>query len=64
MSAAADLTRALQQGVPLRDALADALGDPTVSIAYRLPGTARWVDAEGRSVPDPTPEARRAQTTI
>ncbi len=61
---AVDLALALQRGVPLRDALADALGDPSISIAYRLPGSARWVDTEGRSVPEPVSAEGRGQTTI
>jgi signal transduction histidine kinase len=35
---------------PLRAALADALGDPTVALAYWLPETCRFVDARGRPV--------------
>jgi signal transduction histidine kinase len=35
---------------PLRAALADALGDPSLSIAYWLPESARFVDALGHPV--------------
>src|SRR3954447_27032001 len=35
---------------PLRAALADALGDPSVALAYWLPESERFVDAEGRAV--------------
>jgi signal transduction histidine kinase len=38
----------------LRDALSDALGDPSLTLAYWLPDAEEWVDAEGRRVPDPT----------
>jgi signal transduction histidine kinase len=34
----------------LRAVLADALGDPSVALAYWLPESARFVDAEGRPV--------------
>ncbi len=63
-SSVAELMTALGRGAPLRDALAQALGDPTLEIAYRPAGTDRWVDAEGRSVPEPAPAEGRAQTTI
>jgi signal transduction histidine kinase len=34
----------------LRAALADALGDPSLTLAYWLPGSRRFVDADGRPV--------------
>ena len=34
----------------LRDALADGLGDPTLSLAYWVPGLQRYVDASGEPV--------------
>ena len=37
-------------GGPLRAALADALGDPTLSLAYWLPESSRFVDALGHPV--------------
>ncbi len=55
---------ALEQGAPLRDALAEALGDPSLEVAYRLTGSPRWVDVHGRAVPEPSPTPGRAQTTI
>ena len=55
---------ALQQGTPLRDALANALGDPTLVVWYRLTGSARWVEPDGHFVPEPAPGPGRAQTTI
>lgn len=44
----ADLFVALGTGVPLRDALADALGDPSLTIVY--PHDQSWVDEDGREV--------------
>jgi PAS domain S-box-containing protein len=38
----------LQRGRPLRDALAEALGDPSLGLAFWLERQGRWVDAEGR----------------
>ena len=40
----------------LRAALADALGDPSVALAYWLPESARFVDADGRTVALPDGE--------
>jgi signal transduction histidine kinase len=39
----------------LRAALAEALGDPSVELAYWLPDSAQYVDAEGRTVVLPPP---------
>jgi PAS domain S-box-containing protein len=47
----ADLFVALGTGVPLRDALADALGDPSLTIVY--PHDQRWVDEDGHETLDP-----------
>jgi PAS domain S-box-containing protein len=63
-SSVAALMTALGRGAPLREALAQALGDATLDISYRPAGTDRWVDHEGRSVPEPAPADGRAQTTI
>ena len=50
----------------LRDALAEALGDPSLSLAYWVPEQERYVDAEGHAVEMPareaTPPARRSST--
>src|SRR5262249_39690453 len=43
-SGATDVLLALERGSPLRDALAQVLGDPTIDIVYRRPGTTDWVD--------------------
>jgi len=46
------------------DALASAFGDPSVQVAYWLPGAGRYVDGEGRSVDLPTPTTGRTVTPI
>ena len=50
----------------LRDALAEALGDPSLTLAYWVPERERYVDAAGRPVelpePDPRQPARRSST--
>jgi signal transduction histidine kinase len=48
----------------LRLAMARALGDPTLDIAYAIDGEDRWIDAEGRAVPHPVPADGRAVTPI
>jgi signal transduction histidine kinase len=61
-TAVSDLLLELQGGDPapsgLRDALARALGDPSVSIAYWLPDGGRYVDLEGRPVDLPEDHGR------
>ena len=47
--AIADLIVSFGTGASLRDAIAGALGDPALMVAYPL-GDGRWVDDEGRSV--------------
>ncbi|HSF61531.1 MAG TPA: PAS domain S-box protein [Gaiellaceae bacterium] len=64
-SSVSNLVVALEAGTPLRDALATALGDPTLEVAYWLDwrrglGGTGWVDAEGRAVPEVAPDATRA----
>ena len=51
-AAAGDLLLALGRGTPLRDALADALRDPTLEIAYWLPERNRFVSADGKEIHD------------
>jgi signal transduction histidine kinase len=46
----------------LREALAEALGDPTLQLAYWLPERGEWVDADGASFALPGPE--RACTPV
>lgn len=55
-AAVADLVVELQGATEpgrLRDALARALGDPTLEVAYWLPAGERYVDADGRPVEVP-----------
>jgi signal transduction histidine kinase len=48
----------------VRDALARALGDSELSLAYWLPRPGEYVDADGRLVELPPPGAERAVTEI
>jgi signal transduction histidine kinase len=48
----------------LESALARALGDPALQIAYWLPGTQRYVSANGGLVDEPAPEPGRTVTTL
>ena len=56
-SSVGDLLLALGRGTPIRDALAGALRDPTLEIAYWLPERERYVAADGKPLPD-QPEGR------
>ena len=48
----------------LRQALARALGDPSVDVVYWFPAAARYVDTDGRPVELPPPEARLVTTVV
>jgi signal transduction histidine kinase len=48
----------------LAAALAEALGDPELGIAYWLPSSERYLDANGRPVEEPTAAPGRAVTTL
>ena len=48
----------------LRDALARALRDPTLELAYWLPEDGRFVDADGHPAELPEPGSGRAVTTV
>lgn len=48
----------------LESALANAVGDPELRIAYWLSESGRYVDAHGRAVAEPTAAAGRALTTL
>ena len=48
----------------LRDALADALGDPSLDLVYWLADEGHYVDAAGRPVELPAPGSGRAVTEI
>ncbi|HET9288160.1 MAG TPA: PAS domain S-box protein [Gaiella sp.] len=56
----ADLVIALGDGSPLRDAVADALGDPSLDLAYWSDQRQAWVDEEGQTLREPI--ARGANT--
>jgi signal transduction histidine kinase len=57
-----ELERAPPHG--FRDALARALGDPTLEVAFWLPERRGFVDAAGRHVELPAEDGRRAVTRI
>jgi signal transduction histidine kinase len=48
----------------LRDALARAVGDPSLELVYWLPETSRYVDAKGRPVPAPPADPGRWLTPV
>ena len=48
----------------LRHALARTLGDPTLELAYWVPATGRYVDADGTPVQLPEADPRRAATLV
>ena len=50
--------------VELREALARALGDPSLELAYWVPASARYVDSGGSPVQLPQPGAERAATVV
>jgi signal transduction histidine kinase len=55
-SAVGDLVVELERPLPpgeLRASLAHALDDPSLGLVYALDAGARWIDADGRSVPPP-----------
>jgi signal transduction histidine kinase len=65
--AVADLVIELGRSVPpgrLRDALARALHDPGLALAYWLPEQQRYVDREGQPIELPTDDNPRLATTI
>jgi signal transduction histidine kinase len=66
-SAVAGLVVELGGQVPrrdLREALARTLGDPTLELAYWVPATGRYVDADGTPVALPEDDPRRAATLV
>ena len=52
-----DLLLTLGRGTPIRDALAGALADPTLEIAYWLPDKGGYVSPDGKPLPD-APDGR------
>ncbi|HJQ51221.1 MAG TPA: histidine kinase [Gaiellaceae bacterium] len=66
-SAVARLTADLGEAPPpgkLQNVLADAVGDPTLRVAYWLETSRRFVGTDGNDLPEPVPEAGRAVTPI
>ena len=51
-------------GGPVREMLAESLGDRTVSVVYWLPDRERFVDEQGRPVELPQPGSGRAWTAV
>jgi signal transduction histidine kinase len=65
--AVARIATSLGQAPPpgsLRAALAQAVGDPELQIAYWLPDAQHYVDATGRPVPEPVAAPGRAITAL
>jgi signal transduction histidine kinase len=58
------LATRLPAGAPVREALAQSLGDRTLSIAYWLPDRQAFVDERGYPVPLPEPGSDRAWTAV
>ncbi len=55
-AAVTDVLEGLEQPAPaLREVLADALGDPTVEVAYWMDDEERWIDEAGESLTLPGP---------
>jgi PAS domain S-box-containing protein len=66
-SAVGNLLVELGQSLPpgeLRDALARALGDPSLTVGYWLPEAQVFVDHEGRPLPPPDPQGSRRGTWV
>jgi signal transduction histidine kinase len=58
------LITSLAADAPVREALAESLGDRTLSIAYWLPDREAFVDEAGHPVPLPGPGSDRAWTAV
>ena len=66
-SAVADLVVELggdERSAPVRDGLAEALGDPTLVVAYRVGREERYVDEQGRPIATPVTAPGRAVTYV
>jgi PAS domain S-box-containing protein len=59
-----DVVMALETGTPLREALARALGDPSVEIVYWSTQRESWVNADGRRVDEPSASSERSVTMV
>ncbi|HEX2303871.1 MAG TPA: PAS domain S-box protein [Gaiella sp.] len=60
----ADLVIAVGNGTPLKAALADALGDPSLDLAYWSPQRQGWVDDEGRTLSEPIARGAHAARVV
>jgi signal transduction histidine kinase len=58
------LLTTLAPGAPVRETLAQSLGDRSLSIAYWLPDRETFVDERGHPVPLPEPGSDRAWTAV
>lgn len=58
------LARRVDTGVPVREALAEQLGDRTLAIAYWLPERELFVDEHGHPVTLPEPNSDRSWTAV
>jgi signal transduction histidine kinase len=58
------LVTSLPAGAPVRETLAQSLGDRSLSIAYWLPDRETFVDERGHQVPLPRPGSDRAWTSV
>jgi PAS domain S-box-containing protein len=58
------LVLSIGRGTPVRDAIADALGDPSVELAYSVGEGRQLVDADGRPFALPGEGSGRAATTV
>ena len=48
----------------MQEAVAEALGDPSVELAFWLPATRRFVDARGLPIDEPDPDTGRASSVV
>jgi signal transduction histidine kinase len=62
----ADLFRELgtRRGIGLETGLAKTLGDPSMVLAYRVPGTRAYIDGAGQPVAHPAPDGDRTAAPI
>ena len=63
-SSVTDVVLALQMGVPISQAMADALGDPTLEVTFRRAAGDEWVDADGKRVMEPAASPGRQVTMV
>src|SRR5204863_98225 len=63
-SSVAGLALAVGQGRQLREAIAEAVGDPTLELAYCVDDGDRFVDREGRRFDLPADGSGRAATMV